>query len=467
MSRIRPSLVRRLLLAFTLGPLAVILLIMIPLRPILLEFGDVNTGPMVVLNLLAAEVEQAPGGQLRLRGDARVFAIAARAPSLWFVIRSDRDQLSFGRPPAPAAELARTLPYRIKEAHFGDVASASRTGDVSIARMDSAAGSLMISVGGVAPSAITLSDWFVFAHHDSEFYLGLTLIMLICLAGGPLAVPAVLSALRPTTRAAAQLDPDDLTMRLSERGVVRELLPLVRAFNAALERLSHAFERRRRFIADVAHELRTPLAVLNMHVDTLPGGATKADLQRTVFRLGQMVGQMLDAERLALAGRKRERVDLVELARGASADIAPLAVASGYDLAFSLVGTPSIVEADPHAITRAVSNLLGNAIAHGGGGGTIEVRVIGTGAIEVSDEGPGVPVEAWERIFEPFHRERWDRDGCGLGLHLVREIMHAHGGQATVIGSKRGATFRLDFPAPRAGEAAVQSQSVGRQPALS
>ena len=105
-------------------------------------------------------------------------------------------------------------------------------------------------------------------------------------------------------------------------------------------------------------------------------------------------------------------------------------------------------DGDRHAIARAISNLLGNAIAHGGGVGTIEVRVKAAGAVEVCDEGPGDPFEAGDRIFEPFHRERWDKDGCRLGLHLVREIMNAHGGTARVVSERGGAVFRLEFSRP-------------------
>jgi signal transduction histidine kinase len=94
--------------------------------------------------------------------------------------------------------------------------------------------------------------------------------------------------------------------------------------------------------------------------------------------------------------------------------------------------------------------LLGNAVAHGGGSGTIAVRVGAEGWIEVSDEGPGLPEGASERIFEPFHRERWDKDGCGLGLHLVREIMRAHEGEARLVGVGSGAVFRLELPSAAA-----------------
>ena len=159
---------------------------------------------------------------------------------------------------------------------------------------------------------------------------------------------------------------------------------------------------------------------------------------------------MLDSERLGRGDEGHEPVDLVALARGATADIAPLAMEAGYDLEFAAEGDRMVVQGDPHALKRAVSNLLGNAVAHAGGGGAIRVSVGPGAVIEVADEGAGVSEAARERVFEPFHRERWDRDGCGLGLHLVREIMHAHGGRAELASGPPGAVFRLVFPAPRA-----------------
>ncbi|HET7437622.1 MAG TPA: HAMP domain-containing sensor histidine kinase [Thermoanaerobaculia bacterium] len=437
MKRPRASLVLRLTIAFVIShAVALMVFLLAALFPFARNDADAQLGPDVAIALLKRDVVSEHGA-LRLRSNADVLDLAQRSPSLWFVVRSGGQQLDFGRVPPQAREILRSLPGVVKSAEFGNVGKSGRAGDASITVDDDR----MYVAGGVETNAITFGNWLRLFISESYGLIPL-LSALFTLAGGLIAIPIVLRTLRPTARAAAQLDGSDLQRRLPETGVVKELLPIVRAFNAALDRVGDAFERRRRFIADVAHELRTPLAVLNMHVEPLHN----PDLQRAVFRLGEMVGQMLDAERLVLAGRKRERVDLVQLAKEATANVAPLAISNGYAIALNAQAESVIVDGDAHAISRALANLLGNAIAHGGGSGTIEVRVSANGAIDVCDEGPGVPAEARERIFEPFHRERWDKDGCGLGLHLVREIMQAHGGTARVMSSGAGAVFRLEFP---------------------
>lgn len=127
-----------------------------------------------------------------------------------------------------------------------------------------------------------------------------------------------------------------------------------------------------------------------------------------------------------------------------------MALAAGYDLSLAAPERPVLVTGDEHALSRAVGNLIGNAVAHGGGAGQIQVTVREWRTIEGDDDGPGVAGTIATTLFEPFCRERTDRDGCGLGLHLVREIMRSHGGDAVLLERGPGATFRLEFPDCRA-----------------
>jgi signal transduction histidine kinase len=442
--RPRPSLVRRLTLGFFLATALALSGALLSLWPLArLDEGD-HIGSDVAASILSSNIVDDERGGLALKPDPTTSSFMRSSPGFWYVAKRGGQELLHGPVPAGVRALVAANPG-ITSAQLTGAGGPGVSGEASITQVQTERGLVTVAAGGVDPSSVTFGAGLSYSVGEG-FILFPLLVALFTLIGGLIAIPITIRSIRPTTRAAAALDPADLDKRLPDKGLVKELQPLVGAVNAALDRLTDAFQRRKRFIADVAHELRTPLAILNMHVEALPDGPTKVDLQRTVFRLGQMVGQMLDAERLALAARRRERFDLVELAREAVANIAPIAVANGYELSFSAATPHLILEGDPHAIGRALANLLGNAVAHGGGAGLIQLRISGDGGVDVEDAGPGIPAEAHERIFEPFSRERWDRDGCGLGLHLVREIMHAHGGTAAVVGSAQGAVFRLNFP---------------------
>ncbi len=446
MRRPRPSLVRRITLGFILSIGTAFFLFLFALYPIALIEEDEPIGPEVLTTYIADDLRFSGQGRPELRPDPSVAPFSAAHPGAWFTAQAGNAVLSFGPVPQEVQDRQRRLPGPAYTARYRDLGVPGPRGEAFTREVRVGERNVLVTAGGVDSGSVSFGGYLHYTWRNDFFWMPV-LVALFNLAGALIAIPIVLRSLRPTALAAAELDPADLSKRLPEAGVVKELRPIVRAFNAALDRLADGFERRKRFIADTAHELRTPLAILNMHVEVLPDGGRKSHLQRTVYRLGQMVGQMLDAERLVLGGRHREAVDLVALARAAVADIAPLAIANGYELAFSAEQEKVVVEGDAHALSRAITNLLGNALAHGGGSGIVDVRVHADGRLDVSDQGTGVPVEARERIFEPFHRERWDRDGCGLGLHLVREIMHAHGGHARLLSSGPGAVFRLEFPA--------------------
>ena len=372
---------------------------------------------------------------------------ARRNPGVWFVARDRRGRiLALGDAPADARRLLRALP----PPHFAGEESLNfiaADGKPATAQwVQTPAGPATVLAGGLAPGALGLEDWL--AASLAVVVTALLPLAVLFLILGLTTVPLVLGALRRLRVEAEAMDGGDLKRRLPEAGTVAELRPVVRAFNGALDRVQAASERRDRMIGDIAHELRTPLAVLTLRTEALEESPAKGELRRGLDRLSQMIGQMLDSERLRAPDRRRERVDLVALTRNAVAGIAPLALAGGYALTFDSEADSVLIDGDGPAIERAVANLLANAVAHAGGSGTIAVRVSAAGAVEVEDAGAGLPAGAHERVFEPFHRERWDKDGCGLGLHLVREVMRAHGGRAEAADGVSGALFRLIFPQP-------------------
>ncbi|HEX8571076.1 MAG TPA: ATP-binding protein [Caulobacteraceae bacterium] len=451
MRRRSPSLALRVALAFLIAFGAILVAITLGVAAISQALDEATLAGDSAFALTLRDVETDAAGRPVLRTNGELPALVRASPGYWAFVRSDAGEASYGPVPADAMRAIRSPPMTEWDEFSLTIPVGGLGGRVTATTIEGVQGRgdpMILGVGGVTPGTATFEGAIAYMAHADFHWAVLGLVVLGILA--VLAViPVVRLSVRPLARAAAGLDPADLGGRLPEESAPRELLPVVRAFNAALARLEETFERRRRFMADVAHEFRTPLAVLNMHVETLPESASRTDLQRGVFRLSEMIGQMLDSERLRGPRRPDQEVDLAALAKAAVADVAPIALSAGYDLTYS--GEQAApVRGDPHAIKRAVANLLGNAVAHGGGGGEIAVRVTADRIVEVADEGPGVGAEARERVFDPFYRERWDKDGCGLGLHLVSEIMHAHGGRAELADSTRGARFRLLFPAPAA-----------------
>ncbi len=163
-------------------------------------------------------------------------------------------------------------------------------------------------------------------------------------------------------------------------------------------------------------------------------------------RLATLAEQFLDLQRLNHQF-ERALVNVVDVARQVVSDLAPLAIAAGYEPSFETDEEVIEVVGDRAALERAITNLVQNAIQHGGRRGIIAVHVSQTTGITVSDEGEGIPPGERERIFEPFHRLKNRSRGFGLGLNLVQEIIQLHGGQVRVLeGRAGGAAFRLTFP---------------------
>ena len=218
-----------------------------------------------------------------------------------------------------------------------------------------------------------------------------------------------------------------------------EVRPLVRALNGLLARLSVALDTQRAFVADAAHELRTPLAAVQIQSQLVARAQDAdarrealADLQAGITRATRLAEQLLALARAEPdASAVKEAVDLRTLLAECVAAHAPIAERSGIDLGFEQA-QPATVTADADALRVMFGNLLDNAVKYTPAGGRIDVTLAtdADGAhprVQIADSGPGIPPEERERVFDRFYRDaqaraRTDVSGSGLGLAIVKRV---------------------------------------------
>ncbi len=260
-------------------------------------------------------------------------------------------------------------------------------------------------------------------------------------------------AIRPIVAASAlaeQIGPDHTELRLPETGMPREVLPLVRAVNRALDRLDAGFRAQREFTADAAHELRTPLAILRTQIDMIEDREVVEPLRQDVESMSRLVNQLLEISELeAFVIAEDEVADIVAISGEVAAFLAPLALSQGKTLAVTGARRPVRVRGNGDALARAVRNLVENALAHTAPGSTVEIAVAGEGVVRVMDRGPGVPKTEREHIFKRFWRCDRRRGGhAGLGLAIVARIAEMHGAAVEVADRPGGgAVLAIRFPA--------------------
>jgi two-component system sensor histidine kinase TctE len=251
---------------------------------------------------------------------------------------------------------------------------------------------------------------------------------------------------------------------IRETNTPYEVRPLVRAMNDLLSRLSAALAAQQRFIADAAHQLRTPVAALKtqaeLAVRQVRGGEAQATLQQlhtAADHAARLVNQLLTLARAEPGSHRsvmRERVNLVALARETTGEWVPRSLNRRIDLGFDDTSTDAIISADPFLVRELLNNLIDNAINYTPAGGHITVRVTTDDdkpSLEVEDNGCGIHEDERERVFERFYRSAGGSpEGCGLGLAIVREIAQGHGATATILSgaNHRGTRVVIEFPSP-------------------
>lgn len=305
-------------------------------------------------------------------------------------------------------------------------------------------------------------------------WLMLPLAVLVAALGALIWI-AVGRALRPLERVRTEIgERDALALHpVDARALPEEVAPLVGALNALLARLDAALTLQRRFIADAAHELRTPMTAVRLQAQIAQQArspeereAALAQLLAAVDRAAHLVQQLLDMARLAReAGRPSPvPVALDQLAKGVVIDFSSQADAAGIDLGLGTC-VPTSVMGQPEALRVLLGNLVDNALRYTPRGGRVDVEVSETpeaAVITVQDNGPGIPLSERERVFDRFHRlSGAEVPGSGLGLAIVREVANEHGGHVRLLDSPGGGlAARVEFP--RAEQAAGSRHEVPR-----
>lgn len=257
-------------------------------------------------------------------------------------------------------------------------------------------------------------------------------------------------AFRPLEEAAARIEMvpgHERGFRIDGSQMPAEVLPFIHAVNDLLARLDEAARRQEAFAADVAHELRTPLALLSLELDRLDHGDAER-LKQDVAAMRRLTDQLMllaqiDAD--IAAHIAPQPVSLAEVAGGVVGAVAPAIIADGKMIALETGAQPVVVHGRREAIAAALRNLIDNAVRVTPAGGTVEVFAGPGAVIGVRDEGPGLAPERLSDLVRRHRRaDHASADGAGLGLAIVEQIMAAHGGSLTTDPYRR--ELRLRFP---------------------
>ena len=265
--------------------------------------------------------------------------------------------------------------------------------------------------------------------------------------------------------------PDDLSP-IEDSFVPQEVAPLVSSINDLLSRLKTSLTTQKRFLADAAHQLKTPLAGLRMQaelaqreIDPVEIRGSLQQIARSSTRATHTVNQLLALARAETTGRSlpTENIELSRLVRGVVQESVPRALEHGIDLGFEgPEHTPvnCLINGNPTLLQEMVRNLVDNAINYTGQGGVVTVRVLldrfsGVQVLQVEDDGPGIPENERDFVLQPFYRALGTNvDGSGLGLAIVQEIAQQHGATVSMEDahaerSPRGLRASVRFTASR------------------
>ncbi len=434
---------RRQLLQRLLWPFVAIMLAGAVLAYLFAHRAAINTNDLGLLDDafdLARQVS-VRDGKLSLE-----LPLAARQ----MLLENNDDQVVFavwdeaGRPVAGDVRLLRLMRLPAGESYrFGDVALGKRNGRMVVVRSDVRGYPIRVAVFQTLRGQDRLLRDTLLGMLLPEALLALVSVMVILFG--------VKQGLRPVeslrdeiaSRSPANLQP------VQEATAPEELRPIIHGINELLANLAEAFAGHRRFIADAAHQLRTPLAALSGQIEValqqppVDSAALLRQLLATTRRTSNLANQLLSLARLEHTEEavcEKVQVDLVQVVSDVAANYVVQAEHKGVALEFQL--QPCLMQGNALLLGELVANLLDNALRYTPPGGDILVSLQcerGSWALAVQDSGPGVPASELGNLGMHFHRlDPSIPDGCGLGLAIVREIARIHGAEVSFSASGYG-----------------------------
>jgi len=408
--------------------------------------------------------------QVQLSGSARAFLRSDEIDSVYFHVLGRNGRLLAGDRELPPAPDPAGTAVEAGEVHFLDTEYKGQ--DLRVAYLYLAeAGApreawVRVAVGETVEKRSQLANKIIASVILPQFVIIPLAVILVWFG--------LSQGLRPLTRLRERIEArreGDLSP-IPARRVPEELQPLTEAFNAMLGRMQHNMEAQRRFIADAAHQMRTPLTGLKTQAQLAMRESDPAELRHalrqiatSVDRASHLVNQLLALARAEASEHSQQELaplDLEQLLREVVEGWVERAMAGNIDLGFESTG-PVSIPGNRFLLREMLNNLIDNALRYTPAGGRVTCRIVAQGdfaVLEIEDNGIGISEEDAQRVFDRFYRvDGTGVEGSGLGLAIVREIAELHRAAASlrpnqresVDGTAHGAVARVVFPIDRPG----------------
>ncbi len=411
----------------------------------------------VIYHLIHKNIDNPDKDFLKIESNKNFKKVLKANPKLRYYIETKREKVSFGGEPRrvdypQAAYILNTKKNtQYPCSHYSEAdLPFTENGTISMAHYNNCPGKFhYLEVAGIEKSAFTRMEIMsgyvrqLFVVFIEEYlFLGSSIFLLAIFS-----ILKIIRSFKTVAKVTKKYDLGKKHINISEKSLPLEIRPLIRSLNEMLVRVDESHEKQEFFLAAAAHELRTPLTIIRMRIDELPQSGLKDAMWSDIRSISKLVEQLLLLTKLkSMNDLDCHSVDLVDLARQVCASRAPLAIDKQVDVELKIDAPLVNIEGDREIISVGIANLVDNALSVSKVGDCLIVEVKSNGRVLVHDKGPGVPKEKRKGIFEPFAKNPPNRSGHGLGLSIVKTIMHLHGGrvdQRNIV--EGGSIFTLHF----------------------